>query len=235
MGVIPVQTAEEITFGEVHAPVWAAAEANIGLTGAKCAAVSAAVAAARAAYTQAQAAREAAKAATNNLNVKMSELHPLLAEAVQTIRLFAESTRDPNVYTLGSIPAPAAPRPAPPPTQPVRLSAAIIPGGTLRISFRAIDPTNAGATTYIVSRKLHGEAAFRVVGTAGSSRSTNGAKLPRGFKYFDDADLPAGSNNVQYMVQGQRGAVFGLSSEALTVTIGGGAGNAQTAGLKMAA
>ena len=113
MGVIPVQTAEEISFGETHAPLWASAASSIGMNDAKCAAVSAAVAAARAAYLEAHTARQAARAATNNLNIKMRELHPLLAEAVQTIRLFAESTRDPNVYSRSGTPAP--PRiPAPP-------------------------------------------------------------------------------------------------------------------------
>jgi hypothetical protein len=193
---------------------------------------------ARKAFTDAQTAREASKAATNNLRVKMELLHPLLADAVQTIRLYAESTNNPNVYTLASIPAPATPTPAPPPMQPVQLGAAILPGGALRISFKATDTSGSGATTYLVSRKLASQTAFTVIGSAGSSRGTSGANLPRGFKFFDDATLPAGSNNMQYMVQGQRGSVFGLASEILVVTIGvdgGGGIVARSETLKMAA
>lgn len=241
MGVIPTKTAEEITFGEVHAPIWATAPTSIGLTVAACTAITAAVTAARKAFTDAHAAREASKAATNNLSVKMNLLHPLLAEAVQTIRLFAESTNNPAVYTLAQIPAPATPTPAPPPMQPVQLGASIIPGGVLRISFKATDSAaGGGATTYLVSRKLSGQSTFTVIGSAGSSRSTDGANLPRGFKFFDDSSLPSGSNNMQYMVQGQRGSAFGLPSESLTVSIGtdGGGGAVVIQGasdLKMAA
>lgn len=242
MGVIPTAMADEITFGEVHAPIWAAAPTTIGLTATTCTAISAAVSVARKAFTDAQTAREASKAATNNLKVKMTTLHPLLADAVQTIRLFAESTGNPGVYTLANIPAPAAPTPAPPPMQPVQLGAAIIPGGALRISFKATDSAaGGGATTYLVSRKLSGQSTFTVIGSAGSSRSTDGASLPRGFKFFDDATLPSGSNNMQYMVQGQRGSSFGMASEVLTVTIGvdSGGGMVVTAGadqsFKMAA
>ncbi|MGH7293242.1 MAG: hypothetical protein ACREJT_18630, partial [Myxococcota bacterium] len=187
------------------------------------------------AFTDAESAREASKAATNTLKLKMVAMHTLLSDAVQSIRLFAESTNNPNVFTLAQIPAPAAPTPAPPPMQPVQLGASIIPGGLLRISFKATDTAAGGATTYLVSRKLSTQSNFTVIGSAGSSRSTSGANLPRGFKFFDDASLPSGSNNMQYMVQGQRGSVYGLPSETFTVTIGVDAGGGLVATLKMAA
>lgn len=235
MGVLPTKMAEEITFGEAHAPLWAGANTTIGLQVATCTAISAAVTAARKAFTDAESARETSKAATNNLKLKMAAMHTLLSDAVQTIRLFAETTGNPNVFTLAQIPAPAAPQPAPPPMQPVELGASIIPGGILRISFKATDTASSGATTYLVSRKLSTETAFRVIGSAGSSRSTQGANLPRGFKFFDDTSLPSGSNNMQYMVQGQRGSVYGLPSQTFTVTIGVDAGGGAVATLKMAA
>jgi hypothetical protein len=234
MGVIPTKIAEEITFGETHAPVWFAGPTAIGLTAAQCTAINAAVTAARKAFSDAQSARDASKAATNNLKIKMSSMHTLLADAVQAIRLFAESTSNPNVYTLANIDPPSPPTPAPPPMQPVELGAQIIPGGILRITFKATD-TAQGATTYLVSRKLASESRFTVIGSAGSSRSTGGASLPRGFKFFDDVTLPSGSNNMQYMVQGQRGSVFGLPSQTFTVTIGVDAGGGAVATLKMAA
>ncbi len=235
MGVLPTKITEEITFGEVHAPVWSAANTTIGLPVATCTAIAAAVTNARKAFNDAESARAASKAATNSLKVKMATMHLLLSDAVQSIRLFAESTANPNVFTLAQIPAPATPQPAPPPMQPVQLGASIIPGGVLRISFKATDPASSGATTYLVSRKLATENAFRVIGSAGSSRGTNGANLPRGFKFFDDNSLPSGSNNMQYMVQGQRGSVYGMPSETFTVTIGVDAGGGMVATLKMAA
>lgn len=224
MSVLPNTIADEIQFGETHAPVWALGPTVVGLTAAQCTAISAAVVDARKKFNDANSARAASKAATNALTVSMSTMHTLVADAVKQIRLFAESTNDNTVYTKAQIPAPAAPTPAPPPMQPVQLGASILPTGALRISFKATDPAAGGATTYLVSRKLTGDTNFTVIGSAGSSRTTQGVSLPRGFKFFDDATLPSGSNNMQYMVQGQRGAVFGDPSEALMVTIGLGGG-----------
>lgn len=233
--VIPKKVQDEIQFGITHAPIWAGAAAEVGLSTATCTAITAAVDAAKKAYDDAQSAREASKAATTNLGNAMAALHPLLADAVKTIRLFAESTNNPDVYTKAQIPPPTAPTPAPPPMQPVQLGAQIIPGGVLRITFKATD-TGGGATTYLVSRKLAGQSSYTVIGTGGTARSTDGANLPRGFKFFDDTSLPAGSNNMMYMVVGQRGRVLGMPSQALTVTVGvGGDGQTEVKELKIAA
>ena len=234
MGVIPTTIVNEIEFGEEHAPLWVLNKTALSLTTVQTDAVTAAVSAARKAYTDANNARLASKNLTSALKNAMATLHPLLSTVVQDIRITAEATRNPNLYTLGGIPAPALPSPAPPPMQPVQLGASIIPGGVLRISFKATDSAT-GSTTYLVSRKLATENTFRVIGSAGSSRGTNGANLPRGFKFFDDNSLPSGSNNMQYMVQGQRGSVYGMPSETFTVTIGVDAGGGMVATLKMAA
>jgi hypothetical protein len=234
MGVIPTTIVSEIEFGEEHAPLWVTNKTALSLTTAQTDAVTAAVAAARKAYTDANAARLASKNATIALKNAMNTLHPLLATIVQDIRLTAESTDNPSLYTLGGIPAPAAPTPAPPPMQPVQLGAQIRPDGVLRITFKATDSGN-GAVAYIVSRKLASQTSFSVIGTTGSSTSTSGAGLPRGFKFFDDVSLPSGANNMQYMIQGQRGLSYGTPSEVFTVTIGVGAGGGMVAELKMAA
>lgn len=234
MGVIPNKIVDEIQFGEEHAPLWVANRAALSLTTVQTDAVTAAVSAARKAFNDANNARLASKNATMTLKNAMATLHPLLANIVQDIRLTAESTHNPNLYTLGGIPEPAAPSPAPPPGQPVQLGAQIRPDGVLRITFKATDSGN-GAVTYIVSRKLATQSAFSVIGTTGSSTSTSGAGLPRGFKFFDDTSLPSGANNMQYMIQGQRGLSYGTPSEVFTITIGAGAGGGMVAELKMAA
>jgi hypothetical protein len=237
MSVLPNKLVEEIQFGESHYPVWLTAYASIGISTETATSVKDAVVACRKAFDDAQAARDASKAATHNLTVAQNTMHSLLADTVKQIRLYAQTTNNPDVFTKAQIPPPAAPTPAPPPMQPTNLGVQLRPDGVLRITFRATDPSNTGSTTYLVSRKLAGETDFRVVGTAGTSRSTFGANLPRGYKFFDDDKLPAGSNNMMYMVQGQRGKTYGEPSQIFTVTIGaaGGSGDVQTATLKMAA
>ena len=234
MGVIPTTIVNEIEFGEEHAPLWVLNKTALSLTTVQTDAVTAAVSAARKAYTDANNARLASKNLTSALKNAMATLHPLLSTVVQDIRITAEATRNPNLYTLGGIPAPALPSPAPPPMQPVQLGAQIRPDGVLRITFKATETPN-GAVTYIVSRKLATQSAFGVIGTTGSSNSTSGANLPRGFKFFDDTSLPSGANNMQYMIQGQRGQTYGNPSEVFTITIGVGAGGGMVAELKMAA
>ncbi|MBY0311825.1 MAG: hypothetical protein K2W85_07130 [Phycisphaerales bacterium] len=232
MGVIPTRIQDQIEFGEAHAALWVAKAAQIGLSVTEANAVSAAVGAARAAYDEATLARNAAKAKTVTQNIEVGTLVRRMSDAVQKIRLFAESTNNPGVYAAAEIPEPAAPSPAPPPVQPTNIAAQIEPGGALRIIFKAVNG-DSGAVAYVVKRKLAGETGFRVIGTTGTSRPVLG--LPRGFRAFVDDTLPGGSNNFQYMIQGQRGTVFGPSSDIFTVVIGNAGDGTQFAELKMAA
>lgn len=229
MAVIPDTKNEQIQFAEQHAPVWTTAATGIGLTTAQCTAITAATTAARTSYTAAQAARQSAKAATLQADTDLAALHTLLAEAVKTIRLFAESTSDPAVYVKAEIPAPAAPTPAKPPTQPVELKAVIGTMGELTIQWRpaassaGFDSSTAGVI-YTVRRKLAGQSAFSYIGTAKPGRAGS-----RGLTSFIDDALPANAQGIQYVVQGVRsvgraggGDLTGPASDILSVTLGVG-------------
>lgn len=233
MSVLPTKISEQIEFGEAHAALWVAKAAMIGLSAAEATAIQTQVTKARAAYNASVLARGAAKTATVTQGVEVGEMYKLMSDAIKKIRLFAESTSNPTVYGSADIPEPAEPSPAPPPVQPTNLAAQIEPGGALRIVFKAVNDSNSGPVTYIVKRKLAGETGFRVIGTTGTSRPVLG--LARGYKAFVDETLPSGSNNFQYMIQGQRGAVLGTSSEIFTVVIGVSGDGTQFAELKMAA
>lgn len=193
---------------------------------------------ARTKINAANVARGAAKTATLAQTQSVGTMKTLMADAVKQIRLYAESTDNVNVYGLADIPVPAQPSPAPRPTTPTNMSAEIIPGGALRIIFKAVNSRAGGASggtvTYLVSRKLENETTFRQIGATGATRTSEG--LPRGFKAFVDDTLPAGANNFQYQIVGQRGDTLGEPSEIFTVVIGSaGGGGVQNNTLKMAA
>lgn len=232
MGVLPTRIQDQIEFGEQRTATWVAKATQIGLTITEANAIATAVNDARAAYDLAGQARNNAKAKTIDQNIAVGTLVRRMSDAIQKIRLFAESTGNTGVYSLAEIPEPAAPSPAPPPVQPTNFTAQIEPGGAIRITFKAVNDAQ-GAVSYIIRRKLATESAFRIIGFTGTSRPILG--IPRGFRAFVDDTLPGGSNNFQYMIQGQRGTVFGPSSDIFTVVIGNAGDGTQFAELKMAA
>ena len=120
------------------------------------------------------------------------------------------------------------------PTQPIEMHAGLEPGGALTLTWKAssdthgpsgqtLDPSTSGVV-YTVKRKLSGQTSFTMIGVTQASRA--GA---RGQSTFTDGSLPLGSNNFQYIIQGQRGEFIGPASAVFTVTIGvGGAGAGAT-------
>jgi hypothetical protein len=249
MGVIPDKKNEQIVFAEQHVPKWAVAPTGVGLTAAMCTAMATAATNARKSHDDALAARLAAKAATVQADNDLAALYQLVTEAVKTIRLYAESTNNPNVYAKAEIPPPAAPVPAQPPTQPVELSAALRPTGALAIQWRcAAASAGLDASTsnvlYTVRRRVGNAGAWTLVGTAKPSRAGK-----RGFTTFTDDTLPPSPQGLQYLVQGVRsrgsaGGLPGPASDVFSVVLGIG-GNGQmvvqstdtssSAGIKIAA
>jgi hypothetical protein len=200
-------------WAQAHAPVWAANAANIGLTPAQAAAYSGAVAAYEAAALAQEQARQAARAATDSAAAAFNELRSLTGDRVRNIRAFAQDQEKPlTVYMLAQIPPPAAPTPVPPPAKPADLAALLDAStGELTITWKAANPRGASGTSYIVKRKLPGEAQFAFVGVSGSKR-------------FTDETLFAGPDSVQYTVQGQRADASGPVSDVFTVNFGRGGG-----------
>lgn len=238
MSTLPVSDLEQIQFMEAHAPVWAAAPTTVGLTAATCMAITAAVAGARKAYNDAQSARDASKAATVNQHGKIAVMHALAADAIRTIRIFAEASASPStVYTAAQIDPPAPPTAALPPTQAVMIRASIETNGALTLGWKAgpsfVNPTTGQAydastagVTYLVTRKVNNETAFSFVGIADAARSGS-----RGLASFTDGSLIAGSTNIQYIITSRRGgsaALAGPMSDVFSVTLGVAAGGGLT-------
>ncbi len=229
MPVLSDKRLQQIEFAEAHGMLWESNAALIGLSSSETSAIKTATSDARGSYSAAQLAREASKAATITFYNETNALHDLVSDAIKKIRLFAESTDNPEVFALAQIPVPAAPSPAPPPGQPTDITAIIEPTGALTLKWLATSGSNNGGAVYLVKRKLAGEAAYTIVGAATTTR---------GYKSFTDSSLPANVNNFQYIIQGQRGSVTGPDSSVFTVTLGGsgpGLVGFSTATVKMAA
>lgn len=204
-----------------HAPVFTANAAAIGLTPAQATAFAAGVTALENSVLAQEAAKQAYRAATLTATDDLDALKSLAGDTVRNIRTFAENSDKPSdVYAIAQIPAPAPPSPAPPPVKPGNLSVTLDGStGNLTLRWKAANP--APGTTYLVRRKLPGEAAFSFLGTSGGS------------KMFVDTTFIAGPDSVQYTVQGQRAGLSGPVSDVFLVTFGqpGGGGGGGDSGL----
>jgi hypothetical protein len=154
-------------------------------------------------------AQQAALVATQKVRQAFAALQAGAGDAVRSIRAYAELTTSPNsVYATAQIAPPADATPTPPPAQPRRLRVTLEAAtGALELSWKARSPRRTGGTAYIIRRRLPGETAFGFLGVTG-------------VKTFVDETVPAGVEQVQYTVQGQRGAKAGAVSEVLTVAMG---------------
>lgn len=214
MPVQPNTRLEQLQFVEEHWPVWLLDPTKIGLTVAEVNDLKVAAIAARTQYNNQQTAKNAAKAATQAFYDQSDELRSKTAAAIRAIKFYADSTNDPNVYVAAQIPAPLPPSPVAPPSQPTNIRAIIQPGGALTLEFKATSA--AAGAVYLVKRKLAGQSNFQLIGTAQNTRSA--------VKTFTDFTLPANANNIQYIIQGQRGQELGPDSSVFVVTLGAAGG-----------
>ena len=194
---------------QVHAPVFTAAVAEIGLSAEEALAFAEATTLAQTRSLAQEAAKETAKVATQQVVSAFDDLGNTVGNVVRTIRAYAEMSNDPNaIYAIAQIPPPAQPSPLPPPAQPTDLTVLLDPtAGTLTLHWKAKNPVGASGTSYIIRRRLPDQTEFAFIGVSGK-------------KAFVDATLVAGPDSVQYTVQGQRGDLAGPVSPIFTVNFG---------------
>lgn len=192
-----------------QAPEWNEDPDAIGLTKTQAGEFVATTDKAQTALVELEQARQAALVAADKARAVVALLRRQAGEAVRSIRSYAERTIDPpKIYAAARIAPPAGPTPLPPPGRPTRLNATLEAAtGALTLTWKATHPAGVGGTTYVIRRRLPGEAAFTLLGTAGKKR-------------FIDETLPAGIENVQYSVQSQRGEKTSKPSATLLVNIG---------------
>jgi hypothetical protein len=198
MSVVPKTQLEKIQWAETHAPIWIANQASIGTSVAEAAAFETKTEAARAALTAAENARDAAKNATLDLQTAIAAMDVAAQGIIKQIRAKAETTNNPGVYALGSIPAPATPAPQGPPGTPNELAAELDGDGSLILTWKCANPVGTQGTIYQVWRSTTGSTGeFTYIGGVGE-------------KKFVDASVPAGATSVCYKIQAVRSRAVGM-------------------------
>ena len=217
MPIVPEDRLGKIEFYEAHIAPWTANAAAIGLAPTSVTALGTLTTAARAAYNAAEAARQAARAATQNFYDKVRAMHSnpgAGSDMINTIKVWAESKNDPNVYVLAQIPAPTPPSALPPPGIPFEYNVGLLQDGSLELKWKCSNPVGSQGTIYEVRRRIGSGPGglFEFVGATGQ-------------RTFIDATLPEGSSPVTYQVTGVRSTSRGNPSQfTVNFGVGGGGG-----------
>lgn len=212
MGVVPQNREAKLAFYEAHIAPFTANAGDIGLTVGEVANLTALAEAGRAALLAANEARTASKAATQAYYTAISALGKTGAGLIDTIRTYAETTNNPNVYLLSQLPPPAVDSAIPPPGMPREFVVTLAQNGWVQLNWKCTNPEGAQGTAYEIQRKI-GSGSFSIIGIAG------------GNKEYVDSTLPAGSSGVVYQVTGVRSGLRGPVSQInVNFGVGGGGG-----------
>ncbi len=214
MSIVPRTVAGKLAYFEQHLPVWAADPVAIGLTAQQIVDLSALVATARTNFDAALDARSSSRSATVAQNTAIYEMAELGGDFIKTIRAFAETNNDPNVFVIAQIPPPSPPTPAGPPEEPTNLRATLLSPFGIQISW---DGSASQGTYFNIWRKLNTETIFSFVGTTKT-------------KSLDDTSIPDGTAAASYYVSAHREEQT-ANSAVMTLQFGSGSG----AGLTLAA
>jgi len=212
MSIVPDNRVGKIEFYEAHNPVWTANAVAVGLLPASVTALVTATTNARKAYNDHLAAQAAAKAATNAFYDKVRLMHAAPgagADMIQTIKTFAQTTNNPNVYVLAQIPPPAAGGTTPPPGTPFDFTVGLLQDGSLELKWKCSNPSGTVGTIYEVKRSIGGGALTFVGAT--------------GVKTFTDDSLPSNASPCTYQVTAVRSTARGNPAQ-FTVNFGMGGG-----------
>ncbi|MGD9791308.1 MAG: hypothetical protein AB7Q00_09730 [Phycisphaerales bacterium] len=218
MSLFPDSRIGKIEFYEAHIGPWTASAAQIGLDPSAVAALATLVGEARDAYDAAQSAREASKAATTAFHNAVKAMHSGAgagSDMIDTIRNYAQSKNNPNVYVLAQIPAPATPGTIPPPGKAYEFEVGLLENGALTLRWKCDNPSGSSGTLYEV-RRVIGDPNVGMWALIGSS----------GKRSFVDDTLPQGSASspVTYQIRAVRSTSFGEPAQ-FTVTFGVASGN----------
>lgn len=207
MAVLPSKKSELLAFITTRADTWVDKAAEIGLSSAQANKVKSDLEAAVGAFEDADVARAAAKSATMDSDLAIADLRTSAADAVKTIRNFAERSNDPGVYALAQIPAPGTRGPSLPPGQPTDLRATLEPGGAITLNWKATNPGSVSRVVYLIGRRLDAQTTFTTIDFVGG-------------KEFTDATLPLGTRTATYLITPRAGGLTGPASAQFTVQFG---------------
>lgn len=210
MALIPAAHNAQIAFFEQHIDGWEINAASIGLTTTQTTQLATLIEAARNTYDAAQAARNASKAATASADDKRDAMRTFGADIIATIKAFAEASRNPAVYQIAEIPAPAPPSPIGAPDVPSDIRGVLDSDGAITLRWFG---TRTGGTMWTIQRQV--------------SQTVDGPYTPwallgtAGERVFKDETLPAGIAKAAYRIKAMR-SPGGESdwSSAFTMSLG---------------
>jgi hypothetical protein len=205
MSTVPTTQVGQIEFYEGHTVIWTGIPEQIGVQPATLTALTAKTTSARTAYTDLLAKRSAYHAAVEELQYRLGLMNAEGSGVIATIRSYAKSSGDGQVYSLAQIPAPKTPSPIPAPGMAYAPAAQLRAGGGLNLSWRCANPPEAVNTTYEIHRQDDSGATVHL-GTTGD-------------KKFTDLTLPAGTALATYTITAVRGKMRGQPSD-FTVRFG---------------
>jgi len=205
MAVLPNSREEMIEWFANRIAQWSANAATIGLDMAQITEVASLIDAAVVVHDDAIAARQASKDATIAYYNGADALRAYGADLIKVIKATAESTDNPDIYSLASIPPPADPTPAGAPDQPTDLTATVLLPFGIGLSWKG--STSQGAY-FEVYRRLETESTFSILKTTKE-------------KSFEDRTIPDGVDSVQYYIAAARDE-FRTNSSSLAVQFGAG-------------
>lgn len=190
---------------------WSANAAAIGLTSTQVSQATAKVAGAAETSNEAEAARAAAKSATKIYYAADDEMSATVRSLITTIKAYAETSGNVNVYALADLDPPAPRTPAEPPTVPSDVTGFVSPTGDVTLTWKA---TLSGASTgvfFMIERKQPTEAGFSPIGASA-------------LKEFTDATPNLTGGVVQYRVKAVRGTLSSVWSVPVAFDVDNGVG-----------
>lgn len=206
---VPTNIPDLVSWCNVHAGLFSSHATSIGLTTAQATAFTTLVGTMITNQGKAEDARQASKDATKQFQSSVISVRALAGAYVNTIKAFAETTNNPNVYALAGISPNDPPSPLPAPVPPQAFTTSINPDGSLTVRFKVTQPEGVNNVQYLVSRRLNGSTGpFALVTAVGSEKA------------FTDITLPVGVDRVDYIVQPKRGEVLGAQSNVLAIQFG---------------
>ena len=218
MGVVPNKRPEKVAWYKARIAQWTTEATNIGTSSAACTAMAALITAAEDALNAKITAEGAAEAATNTFYTACDAMAVAGQAIIKNVRSKAESTGNPEVYSLAMVPPPATPAPKGNPGTATNFKVKLNGDGSIELTWKCSNPAGTSGTLYQIFRRISAEGEFEYMGGVGE-------------KKYHDTTIPAGTTTATYKIQAVRSTAVGDWAE-FNVNFGTGAGGAMTASVE---
>lgn len=191
MSVLPESREKRLQYFEARWNLWLTNASSLGVSAAQINGLKSLVMDDREAFEAAQLARANAKSATSTWYNSNNAMVSMGRDLIKTIKAFAETSGNPNVYNLANIDAPLPPTPIPAPTTPTSMNGFVSADGVVTLTWKADKSGPSSGIFFSIERK-RGSGNYIPMGATMS-------------KSFVDGDAGITTAPVQYRVRAIRG------------------------------